>query len=193
MTVDLNDTYVKRWLTGLSEGTKDTYPDLLTDWLTFIGLTPKEQIKKRMENLTSTEITDRCFFEDKWRAYKESLESTGTNSDTKVHDRIKVVASFFNRNGLPLNLKKGDWKSTQKQEVIEKKEKIVLDDVKRMYGHANLNEKCLLLILAQSGFSEVDISEQKIENIKGLYDLAVNEHYVIEKPRDKQITYKPHV
>jgi integrase/uncharacterized coiled-coil protein SlyX len=86
---------------------------------------------------------------------------------------------------LPLNLKKGDWKSTQKQEVIEKKFKLAIDDIKRMYTHANLREKCLLLILAQSGFSETDISGLKVEQIQGLYDMAVNEHYVIEKPRDK--------
>jgi integrase/uncharacterized coiled-coil protein SlyX len=144
-----------------------------------------EQIQKRMHDLTSTGIKTLQFFEDKWRAYKDYLESTGTNSDSKVHDKIKVVSSFFTRNGLPLNLKKGDWKSTQKQEVIEKKFKLAIDDIKRMYTHANLRDKCLLLILAQSGFSETDISGLKVEQIQGLYDMAVNEHYVIEKPRDK--------
>jgi hypothetical protein len=62
-------------------------------WLT--GLSPKTK-----ENYPS-------FFEDKWRAFKESMESTGTNSDSKVHDRLKVASSFFTRNGLPLALKKG--------------------------------------------------------------------------------------
>ena len=185
MTIDLNDTYIKRWLSGLSKGTKKTYPKLLEDWLTFIGMTPTEQINKRMHDLISTEITERTFFEDKWRQYKESLENSGTNSDSKVHDRIKAVSSFFTRNSLPLALKKGDWNSTQKQEVITPKLKLNLDDIKRMYGHANLNEKCLLLILSQSGFSEVDISEQRIEGIKGLYTMPINEHYVIEKPREK--------
>lgn len=187
MTIDLNDTYVKRWLTGLSEKTKETYPTTIEDWFTFLGMTPTEAIKKRMENLTSQDLTERCFFEDKWRAYKESMESTGTHSDFFVHDRLKVASSFFTRNGLPLNLRKGDWTSTQKQDVKEKKMKIKLDDVKRMYGHADLPRKCLLLILAQSGFSEIDISELRIEDIQGLYDMAVNEHYVIEKNRDKSV------
>jgi hypothetical protein len=185
MPIDKNDTYVKRWLTGLAKKTKHGYPSLLEDWMTFIGLSPTEQINKRMHDLTSTDITERCFFEDKWRAYKESMESTGTHKDKWIHDRLKVVSSFFNRNNLPLALEHGAWKSTQKQEVIEKKEKLNLDDVKRMYAHANLRSKCILLILAQSGFSEIDISELKIESIKGLYEMAVNEHYVIEKPRDK--------
>ena len=185
MTVDRNDTYIKRWLTGLAKKTKHGYPSLFQDWLTFIGLSPTEQINKRMHDYTSQDITERCFFEDKWKAYKEYMESTGTHKDKWIHDRLKVVSSFFNRNNLPLALEHGAWKSTQKQEVIEKKEKLNLDDIKRMYGHANLRDKCILLILAQSGFSEIDISELKIENIKGLYEMAVNEHYVIEKPRDK--------
>lgn len=183
--VDLNDTYVIRWLTGLSPKTKENYPLLIGDWLTFIGMNPTEQIQKRMHDLTSTEITERCFFEDKFRAYKESLEATGTHSDTFVHDRLKVVSSFFTRNSLPLALKKGDWQSTQKQEVKEKKWKIEIDDIKRMYGHADLPRKCLLLILAQSGFSETDIAELKIEDIQGLYNMPINEHYVIEKNREK--------
>ena len=185
MTIDLNDTYVKRWLNGLSAKTKKNYPNEFGDWLTFINLSPTEQINKRMHDLTSTEITERCFFEDNWRSYKEALKSTGLNSDSKVHDKIKVVSSFFTRNGLPLNLKKGDWKSTQKQEVLTPKFKLDLDNIKRMYGHANLRDKCLLLGLSQSGFSEIDLSAFHIEDIKDLYVLPVNEHYQVEKPRDK--------
>jgi integrase len=185
MPIDMNDTYVKRWLMGLAKKTKHGYPSLLQDWLTFIGLSPTEQINKRMHDLTSQDITERCFFEDKWKAYVCPCFPSFLYKDKWIHDRLKVVSSFFNRNNLPLALEHGAWKSTQKQEVIEKKEKLNLDDVKRMYGHANLRDKCILLILAQSGFSEVDISELKIENIKGLYEMAVNEHYVIEKPRDK--------
>jgi hypothetical protein len=183
--VDESDPYIKRWLTGLSPKTKRNYPCMLTDWFTFIGLTPTETIQKRLENLASTDLTVKCFFEDKWKAYKEALEATGTNSDSKVHDRLKVVASFFHRNNLPLSLAVGDWKSTQKQGVKEKKWQPDLNDIKRMYGHADLNRKCTLLILAQSGFSEIDIAELRVEDIQGLYSLPVNEHYVIEKPREK--------
>jgi hypothetical protein len=180
-----NDPYIKRWLTGLAPKTKENYPDFLEDFLTFVGLSPTEIIKKRMHDLTSTEITERCFFEDKFRAYKESMENAGTHTDSWIHDRLKVASSFFTRNGLPLALKKGDWNSTQKQGVTEKKAKLVLEDIKRLYGHANLTEKCLLLALSQSGFSEADISELSIEDIKNLYDMAINEHYVIEKKREK--------
>jgi hypothetical protein len=43
----------------------------------------------------------------------------------------------------------------------------------------------LLLVLAQSGFSEVDVSNLKIENLKGIYEQPETEHYFLEKPREK--------
>lgn len=182
-----DDMYFQRWLVGLAPKTKKNYPDFIQDFFTFLGLTPTEIINKRMHDTTSLNITERCFFEDKFRAYKESMENAGTHTDSWIHDRLKVASSFFTRNGLKMSYKKGDWKSTQKQGVIEKKEKLTQEDIKRIYGHANLRDKCLLLILAQSGFSEIDISELKIEDIQGLYDMPINEHYVIEKKRDKSV------
>jgi hypothetical protein len=156
------------------------------DFLTFVGMNPTEIINKRMnDEAEKKDITIKQFFEDKWKSYKEYLESSGNNSDSKVHDRLKVASSFFTRNGLPLKLSNGDWTSTQTQNVITQKLKLNLQDIKDLYGHANLRDKCLLLILSQSGFSEIDISALRIETIKNLYDMAVNEHYFIEKPRDK--------
>jgi hypothetical protein len=179
------DFYYKRAVTGLAPKTKKNYSLFLRDWLTFLGMNPTQIIEKRMRDLASQDLTERTYFEDRWRAFKDSMENAGTHKDTWIHDRLKIASSFLTRNGLKLALRKGDWKSNQKQQVIKKRAKLIQEDIKRMYGHANLTDKCLLLILAQSGFSEIDISELKIEDIKDLYSLPVNEHYVIEKPRDK--------
>jgi hypothetical protein len=178
------DKYVIKWLTGLSPKTKKNYLKEYEQWLTFVNKTPTQQISERMHNLTSQDLTERTTFENLWRQFKAYLENKGTLRDASVHSRLRTVASFFSRNDLTLNLHKGDWNSTQKQEVILKF-KVDLNDIKNMYGHANLRDKCLLLILSQSGFSEVDIQALRIEEIKDLYDLAINEHYVIEKPREK--------
>jgi hypothetical protein len=43
----------------------------------------------------------------------------------------------------------------------------------------------MLLVLAQSGFSEVDVSSFRIENLKGLDEAPETERYVVEKPREK--------
>jgi hypothetical protein len=147
-------------------------------------MNPTEQIKKRMENLTSQDLTERTFFEKQFRAFKEHLEKNTDLKPLSVKTKLRTVASFFSRNSLPLNLKRGDWESTQKTEVIHRF-KLQRKDVKAMYAHANLRDRALLLVLAQSGFSEVDTTALKIEDIKGLYEMPQTEHYFIEKPREK--------
>ena len=53
------DEYFKRWLVGLSERTKKNYATEFHDWQVFIGMTPTEQIKKRMHDLTTQNISER--------------------------------------------------------------------------------------------------------------------------------------
>jgi integrase len=181
-TKDLEkDVYVQRWLTGLSARTKENYLREFPLWVSFAKMSPTEQIEKRLQNLTSQDLTERMFFERKFREYKEFLETQYDKAST-VKTMLRTVASFFGRNGLTLQLKKGDWESTLQTKVIHRF-KLSHDDIKAMYTHASLRDKCLLLVLAQSGFSEVDVSELKIEDIKGLYDMPQTEHYLIEKPR----------
>lgn len=173
-----------RWLTGLSPKTKDNYIKEIPEYLTFVNMTPTEIISKRMHDKLSLDLLEVTFFENSWREFKQYLESKGTLSDASIHGRLRTVASFFGRNGTTLDLHKGDWEPTTKQPV-KIKFKLELEDVKRMYGHASLRDKCLLLILSQSGFSEIDIEELKIEEIIDLYGMAINEHYVITKNREK--------
>ena len=179
-----NDAFIKRMLTGLSARTKENYLSRLPMWNAFTKMSPTQQIEKRLQDLTSQDLTQRTFFENKFRAYKEFLESQGNLKAKSVTTMLTAVASFFGRNDLRLALKRGDWKSTQETEVIQRW-KVTQDDVKRMYAHANLRDKCLLLVLGQSGFSEVDVSALRIEDIKDLYTMPQTEHYVIEKPREK--------
>ena len=178
------DTYVQRWLTGLSARTKKNYLREFPLWCSFIKMSPTEQIEKRLQDLTSQDLTQRTFFEQKFREFKETLEKQGKLSALSVKTMLRTVASFFGRNSLTLDLKRGDWQSTLETKVVHRF-KLNLDDIKAMYAHANLRDKCLLLVLSQSGFSEVDVSELKIEDIKGLYEMPQTEHYFIEKPREK--------
>jgi len=178
------DEFFKKWLIGLSPRTKENYTTEYHEWHVFIGLTPTEQIKKRMHDLTTEDLTQRLFFEEKFRAFKEYLEKRGDLKPSSVETQLRTVASFFSRNGLPLNLKRGDWKSTQEQAVIQRW-KITKEEVKAMYAHGNLRDRALLLVLAQSGFSEVDVSKLKIESLKGIVEHSDTEHYFVEKPREK--------
>ncbi|MCW4003440.1 MAG: site-specific integrase [Candidatus Bathyarchaeota archaeon] len=178
------DEFFRKWLIGLSPRTKENYCTEYHEWHTFIGMTPTELIKKRMHDLTTENLSERLFFENKFREYKEYLEQRGNLKPLSVKTKLRTVASFFSRNGLPLALKRGDWESTQEQPVIQRW-KITREEVKALYAHGNLRDRALLLVLAQSGFSEADVSNLKIESLKGIYEQPETEHYFIEKPREK--------
>ncbi len=178
-----SDKYVIAWLTGLAPTTQRNYRRQFIDVLSFTKLSPIQMIEKRVKDLTSTDLTERQFFELKFREYKEQLEATKPTHNT-VLAYLKCFASFFARNGLSLNLKRGDWVSTKPQNVI-KRYTPTLEEIKRLYTHANVRDKCLLLVLAQSGFSEIDVSELRIEDLGDIYSLPQTEHVFVEKPREK--------
>jgi site-specific recombinase XerD len=147
-------------------------------------MTPKQLIEKRLKDTASEDLTERTFFEKKFREYKEYLEKSGKLSASSITTMLTHVASFFSRNSLPLNLKRGDWKSTLETKV-KHRFKLSLEDVKAMYAHASLRDKALMLVLSQSGFSEIDTIALRVEDIKGIYEMPQTEHYFIEKPREK--------
>ncbi len=60
-----------------------------------------------------------------------------------------------------------------------------------MYDQAGLRDKCLFLISTQSGFCETDISELKVEQIRKLYTMPVNEHYLIKKAPKQTLKKSP--
>lgn len=180
----MENEYIEKWLKGLSERTKINYRTEIEKWLSFIKMSPKEQIEKRAKDLASGDLTERTYFENKFREYKEWLEKNTELKAGSIKTMLRTVASFFSRNGLTLVLKSGDWQSTKETEVIHKF-KLSNEDVKKMYGHGSLISRSLLLTLYQSGFSEIDVSELKVEDIEGIYELPENEHYEIEKPREK--------
>jgi len=183
--IDLeNDVYVQRWLAGLSAETKRNYLMQIRDWFTFVGMTPTEQIKKRMHDLATEDLSERQFFESKFREYKAFLEAQNKLSAVSIKACLRTVASFFGRTVGKLNLRRGDWNSTLSTR-IQNKLTLKLDDVKAMYAHGNLRDRCLLLCLSQSGFSEVDVSEFCIEDMKGFYESPISTHYFIEKQREK--------
>lgn len=178
-----SDKYVTAWLTGLSSTTQKNYQRQFIEVLAFTKKSPTQMIQKRVKDLTSTDLTERQSFELKFREYKAQLEATKPTHNT-VLAYLKCYASFFARNGVSLNLKRGDWVSTKTQNVI-KHYTPTLEEIKRLYTHANVRDKSLLLVLAQSGFSEIDVSALKIEDLGDIYSLPETEHVFIEKPREK--------
>jgi hypothetical protein len=61
--VDLqNDKYVIQWLSGLAERTKQNYIKEIAQWNTFLGMTPTEQIQKRMHELSNRRLSRKAIF-----------------------------------------------------------------------------------------------------------------------------------
>lgn len=183
----VNDAYVKKWLTGLSKNTANNYVRQFKAWLDFMKMSPTEQIEKRMRDLQSLDLTERQFFETKWREYKAYLEST-KETDSNVKGYLKCVSSFFSRNfgkrfGLSLN--RGDWISNKKQPVKALEWIPSQSEIKTLYTHASLPHKCLLLTLYHTGMSEIDVSELRIEDFPTLYTAKETEHIYFEKYREK--------
>lgn len=56
------DSYVKQWISGLAPKTKDNYLRGFLLWNDFLGMTPTEQIKKRMHDLATEDLSERRFF-----------------------------------------------------------------------------------------------------------------------------------
>jgi hypothetical protein len=181
-----DDKYIKGWLKGLSERTQINYLECFADWYKFVGMTPTQMIEKRLKDTASLSAADRTFFEHKFRAYKEHLEKQNKMGAVSIKTQMLTpVASFFSRNGLPLALKRGDWESNKVEKVKSARMKLTKEDLKAMYAHANTRDRALLLVLAQSGFSEVDVSNMRIEDMLTLYTAPETEHYFIEKNREK--------
>jgi hypothetical protein len=91
----VNDPYFQSAVKGLSDRTKQNYAQNLKRWQLFINTSPTEQISKRMHDLTSQNLTERMYFENQFRAFKEFLE---TNTDLKplsILTELTAVASFF--------------------------------------------------------------------------------------------------
>ena len=92
------DEYVQLWLTGLSERTRKNYTVEFANWLNFVGMTPKEQIEKRLKDTSSTNMEQRAFFENKFRAYRENLElrrMRKTSLILKSHTLVLTVQSLL--------------------------------------------------------------------------------------------------
>lgn len=138
----MEDKYAKSWLAGLAAKSQSNYKKQFGEALEFMKMSPTEMIEKRIRDLTSQDLSERQFFELKFREFKAQLEETkATHSSVLAY--LKCYASFFARNGVKLNLRRGDWMSTKPQKVI-KHYTPTLEEIKRLYTHADVRDKALL-------------------------------------------------
>jgi site-specific recombinase XerD len=183
------DPFVQTWLNGVGERTRQNYGSTFPLWLEFIKLTPTQQIEKRIQDLKSDNPQTRSFFETKTVQYKKTLEEKGFKAKT-IHSYLISVRSFFASQRLHLRFRRGELKpETSREEKVIRKWLPSNEEVRALYSVADCRDRALLLVLYQSGFSEIDVGMLNVEDLiclrtqKNIYD--IQDHLVIFKHREK--------
>ena len=99
-----------------------------------------------------------------------------------VHSYLISVQSFFSKNRLKLQFSRGDLKVEETEKVITKWIPDNLE-IRALYSMAGVRDRPLLLMLYQSGFSEIDVASLNIEDLGDIY--KHEGHLYIEKLREK--------
>lgn len=182
----LLDSYVLGWLEGLGERTQENCVRGFDSWMPFIKMTPTEQIEKRLRDLQSTNPQERAFFEDKVLQYINTFDIDKLNASS-VKTKVNRVMSFFRHNRVPLSFKRGE---IERQIMKDRKGLVITKwvlnnhEARKIYGLADVRDRALFLMLYQSGFSEVDVSNLNVEDIPELYT-NFEGHVNITKQRQK--------
>jgi site-specific recombinase XerD len=179
----LNDSFAVEWLKKVGDRTQKNYKERYPKWLSFIGMTPTEQFKKRCKDLQSTNPKERGYFEDKVIEFKNSLIAQNYKAST-VQCTLTPVLSFFSAHRVPLRFKRGELKIDARTEDKVVREWIPENSqVKQIYQHGEIRDRSLLLVLYQSGFSETDVSSLNLEDLPDIR--SCEGHYPITMHREK--------
>lgn len=178
----LNDQYVITWFNGKAEKTIKNYKSFYPEWLEFIGMTPTEQIEKRLKDLISQDKPTKEYFEGKLVEWKVELLKQ-FDSESSIRARLTTVRSFFSSNRLELHLSKNDLKIETTSKIITKGWIPINEEIRVAYGLADVRNRALLLTLYHSGLSEIDVSSLNIVDFPELYE--TEGHYYFQKQREK--------
>jgi len=180
------DPYVQKWLGKLKPKTRENCVRDFPKFLEWCGKSPTELIQMKIESLKSSDPTQKGIVEDLVIQYKRFLEGKGLKENT-VKSHLNRVMSFFSHNYVKLTFARKDLKVE-----VAKSEKAIVDwylnreEVKELYAVADVRDRGLLLMLYQSGLSEVDVSEYDIEDLpKKFSEAKEGEHVFIAIHREK--------
>ncbi len=184
------DKAVKNWFELLgNERTIENYSRDFPKFLKWVednpeipAKTPAEIIKSRIEQLTTTDMTQRRFWEMQTVKFKNLLEQKNYRMAT-VHGYLRTIMSFFSKSGVKLQFSRGELKiNPSEADKVDNEWIPSNEEVRTLYRLANdARDRAVLLTLYQSGFSEVDAGNMKIETFP-FYDN--NGNWVIDSTTD---------
>ena len=177
---------VVEWLERIKK--KGSYRNELKHFLNFIHLTPVEIIGKRKETLETPE-TER-WLENQVIQYVDYLYKKRKLKKGTVKAYLRTVQSFvtFHFRKDPLRFLRNEIKHEEIAEVkARNKPKWVLinEELRVLHQACKSNfDKAVLLALAHSGMSPIDVSQLTITE-RLLEDIGEKRHHYIERDREK--------
>jgi site-specific recombinase XerD len=187
------DPTVKHWFKMINnERTIKNYSWEFPKFLEFIRMEPKQIVQKRLEQLATTDPMQRRFFEDKFVEYKHALEDVGLKKNT-VKSYLRTVQSFFAYNNVKLILTRNDTKITPKNREDRVPTEWIPsnEEVRLFYRMAkDARDRAILLTLYQSGFSEADVANMRIDDFpfydaNGEWNISATEDLYHARLREK--------
>ena len=156
------------------------------------NMQPKDIIQQRLVQLTTTDLSKRRCWEDKYTEYKHSLENLDLKKNT-IKSYLRTVQSFFAYSNVKLVLTRNDTKITPKnrEDRVPTEWIPTNEEVRLFYRMAKESrDRSILLTLYQSGFSEVDVANMYIEDFpfyddKGDWKVPVTEDLYHARLREK--------
>ena len=192
-----NDKYVKNWFALLgNERTINNYRGDFPKFLKYIAAhteykTPSAIIESRLEHLTSQDLIKRRFWEMATIKFKNYLETKNLRMAT-VKGYVRTVQSFFSKNGVKLSFSRGELKINPSEKDKVYREWIPSNEEIRLIYRLcdSARDRGVLLMLYQSGFSEVDVANMQIGefpfyNESGEWQLRSNEDLYHQRRREK--------
>jgi len=191
------DKYVKNWFELL--GNERTIKNYSVDFPKFLEYvkaqttytTPTEIIESRLEHLTSQDLIKRRYWEMLTVKFKNYLETKNLRMAT-VHGYLRTVMSFFSKNGVKLSFSRGELKINPSEKDKVYREWIPSNEEIRLIYRLcdSARDRGILLMLYQSGFSEVDVGTMRIEDFpfydeSGKWQLKPNEDLYHQRRREK--------
>jgi site-specific recombinase XerD len=174
----MEDEAFKNWFESIGlrkTRTLRNYKREFPKFLEWIKQTPSEIIKNRLEDLRS--VTERHHYESVVVKYKNYLETQTTDKGTRlriptIHGYLRCVQSFFSHNDVKLMFRRGELKvEPSEQEKVYRKWILDNSEVRHLYRNAKTpRDRALILVLYQSGFSPIDVSEMKIEDFHLVFE-----------------------
>jgi site-specific recombinase XerD len=193
----LKDPKVVEWFTLLNnQRTIKNYRNEFPKFLEFVQKTtkyktPSQIVQSRMEQLRSLDMNVKRYWETVVIKFKNSLENEGMRMNT-AHSYLRTTLSFFSKNHVRLEFSRNELKVNPSEKDKVYREWIPSnEEIRLLYRMANnARDRAVLLVLYQSGFSEVDVAAMKIGDFPfydkdGNWAIPISEDIYHQRRREK--------